>query len=339
MRKEQKLIVALDSNKLNEVKSLALELKNCVGYLKLGLEFFLSFGVEGVNEIAKIGIPIFLDLKLHDIPNTVSKAALGLIEKVNEVEILTLHASGGKEMLKTTKQTLAQGAKSFNKKMPMIFGITILTSHKPEYDPWEGHRVLFPYAMVVLRAINRMEKLLLEDIEEKKKQEMIETIYRKLKNMVKIANNNLVYWVRLSDQEKLRIQEANKGLSEHKMFSHLGLQLICNAGSKEFFKANINSLSTLNDVINLTSISYEAAIDGVVCSALETKDVKQIFPHIRVINPGIRPSWYKEKDDQARVLTPKEACNAGADYIVVGRPITTHSNPKEAVRLILEEMI
>ena len=85
-------------------------------------------------------------------------------------------------------------------------------------------------------------------------------------------------------------------------------------------------------------LAKECGLDGVVCSPLEARSVKEACgPEFLVITPGIRPSW-AELDDQKRTATPLEAIKAGADYIVVGRPVFEAENPKEAVNRILEEI-
>jgi orotidine-5'-phosphate decarboxylase len=87
----------------------------------------------------------------------------------------------------------------------------------------------------------------------------------------------------------------------------------------------------------LASLSQGAGLDGVVCSAHEAGKIKSKLPNFLTVTPGIRPSW-SGSDDQSRITTPKEAMKLGADYIVVGRPITRHSSPEDAARLIVQEI-
>ena len=91
------IILALDVNSLTKAQSIVSDLKDYIGGVKLGMEFFNSFGADGVREISKFGIPIFLDLKLHDIPVTVYKTVKTLMEL--DVAIINVHSSGGREML------------------------------------------------------------------------------------------------------------------------------------------------------------------------------------------------------------------------------------------------
>jgi orotidine-5'-phosphate decarboxylase len=93
-----------------------------------------------------------------------------------------------------------------------------------------------------------------------------------------------------------------------------------------------------DQVLRLTKLGVEAGIDGVVASPREIKPLRREFGNkIKIVVPGIRPSW-SEAGDQKRTMTPRDALEAGADYLVIGRPITAHPNPGEAVAKILEEM-
>lgn len=112
------LFVALDTPDLERAKAIAARVKPHVGGLKLGLEFFMANGRAGVREMAGIGLPIFLDLKFHDIPNTVGKA----IQALHPLEpaILTVHASGGRAMMEDAKAAAPSGTR--------VVAVTMLTS-------------------------------------------------------------------------------------------------------------------------------------------------------------------------------------------------------------------
>ena len=185
----KKIIVALDSNNLEHSIKIVKALKKHAFAFKIGYEFFYNFGHEGYNLIKNEGVNIFLDLKLHDIPNTIEKAVKA-ISKLNPY-FLTIHISGGDDM---------QKAANLSKGNIKILGVSILTS--------------------------------------------------------------------------------------------------------------------LND-------------DLIVCSPKEIKEIKKITnDQFLIITPGIRPDGYKDPmDDQLRTMTPKEAIDAGADYLVIGRPITKSFNP------------
>lgn len=96
--------------------------------------------------------------------------------------------------------------------------------------------------------------------------------------------------------------------------------------------------NTTGEVLKLAKVAHKAGLDGIVCSAKETKHVKEVFrDELLIVNPGIRPEWAAQ-DDQKRVATPKEAAINGADFIVVGRPITEAKNPAKAAEKILKEL-
>ncbi|OAN59854.1 orotidine-5'-phosphate decarboxylase [Sphingomonas sp. TDK1] len=113
-----RVYVALDTPELEKAKALAQKVRHHVGGIKLGLEFFMANGRQGVHEMAEIGVPIFLDLKFHDIPNTVAKAIQAL-RPLNPA-ILTVHAAGGRAMLEDAKAAAPEGTK--------VVAVTMLTS-------------------------------------------------------------------------------------------------------------------------------------------------------------------------------------------------------------------
>lgn len=110
--------LALDIPQIESAKALLQKSKAHIGGVKLGLEFFCAHGGHGVHEIAHLGLPIFLDLKFHDIPNTVAAAMQAI--HVYEPAIVTVHASGGRAMMEDAKAAAAEGCK--------VVGVTTLTS-------------------------------------------------------------------------------------------------------------------------------------------------------------------------------------------------------------------
>lgn len=112
------LFVALDITDIDQAKSIAGRVRNHVGGLKLGLEFFCANGLHGVREMAALDLPIFLDLKLHDIPNTVAKAIQAL--RPLEPAVLTVHAGGGRAMMEDAKAAAPSGTR--------VVAVTVLTS-------------------------------------------------------------------------------------------------------------------------------------------------------------------------------------------------------------------
>lgn len=112
------IYVALDTPDIARAKAIATRVRHHVGGIKLGLEFFMANGRHGVHEMADIGLPIFLDLKFHDIPNTVGKAVQAL--RPLEPAIITVHAAGGRAMLEDAKAAAPTGTK--------VVAVTMLTS-------------------------------------------------------------------------------------------------------------------------------------------------------------------------------------------------------------------
>ena len=220
----KKIIVALDNNKIKENLEIINHLKKEAFAFKIGYEFFYNFGLEGYNLIKNNNIKIFLDLKLHDIPNTVGKA----VEAITKLDpyFLTIHLSGGDEM-----QRLA----ILVKKNIKIIGVSILTS------------------------LN-------------------------------------------SDQT-----------------------------AKYYFNRNIQNI-----VSQYTNSALKNKIDGIVCSPKEIFTIKEIAKNkLIIITPGIRPiNYHDQNDDQKRTMTPREAINAGANYLVIGRPIIKSEDPLTALKLI-----
>lgn len=127
------ICVALDTPDLERAAQLARELKGAVGHVKLGMEFFYAHGPRGYEKVAREGVPVFLDLKLHDIPNTVAQGLTSLLRLDPVPSILNVHASGGRPMLAAAAEAVAGRAK--------LIAVTILTSlsdgdiHEAGYDP------------------------------------------------------------------------------------------------------------------------------------------------------------------------------------------------------------
>jgi orotidine-5'-phosphate decarboxylase len=113
-----RIYVALDTPDIDKAKAIAMRVRHHVGGIKLGLEFFMANGRHGVLEMHELGLPIFLDLKLHDIPNTVGKAIQAL--RGLEPAVLTVHASGGRAMLEDAKAAAPSNTK--------VVAVTMLTS-------------------------------------------------------------------------------------------------------------------------------------------------------------------------------------------------------------------
>lgn len=233
MKAKEKLIVALDVDTYKEAARLVDMLKEDVDIFKVGIAPFTAFGDALLRKLSDEKKKVFLDLKFHDIPNTVRNAAKAAA--LRGVFMMNFHCIGGEEMLEAAREGAEQGAAAG--KRPILLGVTILTS-------------------------------------------MDENGMRKL-------------------------------------------GFVGSLGEK---------------VMELAEAASKAGLDGVVASAHEVQAIrKNLGRDFVIVTPGVRPEW-AAKGDQKRVMTPSAAVAAGADHVVVGRPIIKDNDPREAARRILEEM-
>jgi orotidine-5'-phosphate decarboxylase len=233
---KEKIIVALDVETAGEARKIIDEIGGEVGAFKIGLQLFTAAGASFVREAVAKNIKIFLDVKFHDIPNTVAKASIEAARL--GVWMFNVHASGGGEMMRRTVENVREVCAQENLREPKIIGVTVLTS---------------------------------------------------------------------SNQETLR---------------EVGIE-------KEI----------VSQVVNLARLTAKCGLDGVVASPLEVEKIRSNVEKrdFLIVTPGIRPG-FATNDDQKRVMTPKEAVSKGADYLVIGRPITRAEDKLSAVRQILEEI-
>jgi orotidine-5'-phosphate decarboxylase len=224
------LILVLDASSPREIAPTLKQLAGTVRWAKIGLEMFTACGPDCVREVADLGYKVFLDLKLHDIPNTVAKAVESTAKL--PIRMLTLHTSGGAEMMNWAVKAQRQCAPEL-----MLLGVTVLTS--------------------------------------------------------------------MSAQELTSIG-VNGGPADQ--------------------------------VVRLGKLAANVGLTGLVCSPLEISALRAVLPPtISLVTPGIRPRDAKS-DDQTRVMTPADAARAGANFLVVGRPIFKAPDPVEAARAILAEI-
>jgi orotidine-5'-phosphate decarboxylase len=119
--------------------------------------------------------------------------------------------------------------------------------------------------------------------------------------------------------------------------SILGVTVLTSAKERTLCETGVSE-SIGQHVLRLARLGVANGIDGIVASPHETKMLRAEFgDKLRIVVPGVRPSW-SQAGDQKRVMTPREAIDAGADYLVIGRPITAHKNPREALEKILQEL-
>ncbi len=123
---KKRLVLALDVEKIEEAKDLVEKLSPYIGTFKVGLQLFCGFGLEIINYIKEKNANFFLDVKLHDIPNTVEKASYNIVK--NGANFFNVHATGGIEMMKAAKKGAIEASEKFGHKKPIILAVTVLTS-------------------------------------------------------------------------------------------------------------------------------------------------------------------------------------------------------------------
>ena len=231
-----RIALALDVDNDRDALAIVAELKDSVGVFKVGHQLFTAYGPDIVRRIIGMGGRVFLDLKYHDIPNTVAKASAEAVKL--GVSIFNVHALGGLDMMKAAAESAKETAGKHNLPAPTVLAVTILTSMDEQ-----------------------------------------------------------------SMRKELKITRSLR-----------------------------------REVAHLARLSQRAGMHGVVASPQEIKMLRRaVRGEFVILTPGVRPAW-AEKDDQKRVMTPGEAVKAGADYIVVGRPVLKATDRKTAVEKILEEI-
>ena len=144
---DERLIAALDFHTMEDVRALVNKLGDSVSYYKVGMELFYSVGGEVVTWLRAQGKDVFLDLKLHDIPNTVAGGLCSLMGL--GASMLNVHASGGYTMMKTAADRLHEEAARRNIPCPKLIAVTVLTSI--DQDDWDGIGQALPIKSAVVR--------------------------------------------------------------------------------------------------------------------------------------------------------------------------------------------
>ncbi len=226
------IFLPLDTSDIEQAASLARQLKDYVGGVKIGLEFFYANGRAGYEKIAATGVPVFLDLKLHDIPNQVAGSLRALMRLEPLPVMVNVHAGGGADMMRAAADAVDARTK--------LIGVTILTS---------------------------------------------------------LDNADI---------------------------AEIGFDPL---------------RDTLKHVISMAELARTCGLDGVVCSPRDIESIKAATaPDFLTIVPGIRPPG-SFAGDQKRIATPGAATKAGADVLVVGRPITQSADPVQAARTVYEQVV
>ncbi len=126
-----RMVLNLDVGDLNSAISLTKSLSEYFSYVKVGSELYAQAGLDAIQAMQDLGKKVFLDLKIHDIPNTVERSLA--VHASRGIAMTTVHASGGKEMLLAAKRGLEQGAKEAGVDTPILLGVTVLTSLPPDH--------------------------------------------------------------------------------------------------------------------------------------------------------------------------------------------------------------
>jgi orotidine-5'-phosphate decarboxylase len=232
------ILVALDVESAAKAVELANVLRGSVGGFKIGKQLFTAAGPAMVRELTSRGDRVFLDLKFHDIPNTVAGAVQSAV--MTGAWMVNVHCSGGSAMMKAAAEAATKAAAKLSQQRPLVIGVTVLTS---------------------------------------------------------------------------MTEDALK---------EIGV-----------------ATPMLDQVVRLATLAKTSGLDGVVASPHEVRAIRKACgAQFEIVTPGIRPAAFQGtgqqgKDDQARTMTPAEAIEAGATYLVIGRPITGAPDPRSAAEQIL----
>ncbi len=230
------LLIALDVDTAARATQLAADLTSVVGGMKVGKQLFVSEGPSIVRALTEQGHRVFLDLKFHDIPNTVA----GAVRSATRIGawMVNVHASGGRDMLRAAADAAGDEAARLGRPRPLVIAVTVLTS---------------------------------------------------------------------IDAATL----ASVGVSR----------------------------PLIEQVEAMALLARDSGLDGVVASAQEATRIRAACgPDFLIVTPGIRPAQAVGTDDQARTLTAAEAIAAGANYLVVGRPVTKAPSPRQAAQQLADEI-
>jgi len=234
MENRDRIIIALDVPTKDEGIALVSRLREARTF-KVGLELLTAEGPALFKKLKALRKDVFLDLKLHDIPHTVAGAVRSAFR--HGVQMMTIHASGGREMMAKASETARQVSAELGRPKPVLLGVTVLTS---------------------LRGAD--------------------------------------------------LEEVGMG-------------------------SNVTG-----QVLRLAGLAKAAGLDGVVCSPQEIEVLRKEFGReLVIVTPGIRPLWAAAQD-QKRIMTPAEAVAKGADFLVIGRPVTGAPSPGDAFLKVVAEL-
>ena len=148
---KEKLVLALDVEDINDAKNLVDEMSPYIGTFKVGLQLFCGYGLEIVNYIKQKNSDFFLDVKLHDIPNTVERASYNVIK--NGATFFNVHATGGIEMMKAARRGADEASVKYGNKKPLILAVTVLTSISQEVlsDELQNKKSVEDFAIILAK--------------------------------------------------------------------------------------------------------------------------------------------------------------------------------------------
>ncbi|HOQ08908.1 MAG TPA: orotidine-5'-phosphate decarboxylase [Syntrophomonadaceae bacterium] len=236
MKPKERIILALDVDSEARALELVEKLADSVGAFKVGMQLYNQVGPGIVRQIQDLGGRVFVDLKFHDIPNTVAGAAR-VMTGLN-CFMFNVHSSGGRDMMTAAMKAVQEESARLGCAPPLVLAVTVLTS-----------------------------------------------------------------------------------ISEQQLHDEMYI-----------------SRSMEQTVMGWAQMAKECGLNGVVCSPQEIEPIRRACgSDFVIVTPGIRPLW-SEKNDQKRITTPREALRLGADYMVIGRPITAAPDPREAALRIIEEL-
>ncbi len=233
---KDRIILALDTDSIEDVIKYVDLLKDYVGFFKIGLQLFTSCGFEAAEVIKAHGGKVYFDGKFSDIPTTIEQASINLQKK--GIDFFNISAVGGSKMMANTVNACNSYAKKNDKPQPVILAVTLLSSF--------GQKTLT---------------------------------------------------------------------------NELGVEM------------NISQY-----VLKLARNAKEAGLSGVVAPESDAAEIKkELGEDFIVVCPAVRPTW-AIVNDQIRIVSPTDAIKSGADYIIIGRPITQAIDPVAAVKLIIAEI-
>jgi len=196
---------------------------------------------------------------------------------------------------------------------------------------------------VGLQAYLKYGPEILKLLKEKKKKVFLDLKFKDIPNTVFWAVKSSMMYdprfvsIHLSGGSEM-IKKAVLASKDSLDMKILGVSVLTSFSDKDLAETGVK-MTTEDAVIQLCSMGLESGLDSFVCSPLEIKPLREKFRgQVRLVTPGIRPHW-AAKGDQKRVFTPKMAMEAGADYLVIGRPITASKDPAGAFTVILNEII